>query len=48
MVLDVNRPWRMVKVTERRARRGLRRLHARSYRYHYPDAERIRVVLDNL
>jgi hypothetical protein len=29
-------------------RGGLRRLHARPHRCHYPKAERIRVVLDNL
>ena len=32
MFLDANRPWRKVKVTERRTARGLRRLHARSHR----------------
>ena len=48
MFLDVNRPWRKVKVTERRAALGLRRLHARARRHDYRQSERIRVVLDNL
>ena len=30
--LDANRPWRKVKVTERRTGGGLRRLHARTHR----------------
>ena len=48
VALDAHRPWRNVKVTERRtaddfaiAMRDLADLH-------FPDAERIRVVLDNL
>jgi hypothetical protein len=46
--LDVHRPWRKVKVTERRAAEN----HARCMRdlvdIHYPDAEAIRVIQDNL
>src|SRR5712664_1572436 len=44
--VDVNRPWRRVKVTERRAAEdfaaGMREL----VDMHYPGAERVRVVLD--
>ena len=47
--LDAHRPWRKVKVTERRAAERLRPLHARARRSStIPQAERIRVVLDNL
>ena len=46
--LDAHRPWRHVKVTEHRAARdfalGMRDLAD----IHYPDAELIRVVMDNL
>ena len=34
--LDAHRPWRKVKVTERRTARGLRRLHARARRRPLP------------
>jgi transposase len=48
--LDVHRSWRKVKVTERRAAKDF--LFAACMReladVHYPKAERIRVVLDNL
>ncbi|HEV7369652.1 IS630 family transposase [Arenibaculum sp.] len=48
VLLDAHRPWRRVKVTQRRTARDfavcLRELVDR----HYPAAERIRVVMDNL
>ena len=46
--LDVNRPWRKVKVTERRAAQDFAICMRDLTDVHYPDAERIRVVLDNL
>jgi transposase len=46
--LDVNRPWRKVKVTERRAAEDFAACMRELTDIHYPDAERIRVVLDNL
>ncbi len=42
--LDVHRPWRKVKVTDSRAAACMRELAE----VHFPKAERIRVVLDNL
>jgi transposase len=48
VVLDVNRPWRKVKVTERRAAKDFAACMRDLTDIHYPDAERIRVVLDNL
>jgi hypothetical protein len=48
VVLDVNRPWRKVKVTERRAAEDFAACMRDLTDIHYPDAERIRVVLDNL
>jgi hypothetical protein len=46
--LDVNRPWRKVKVTERRAAEDFAACMRELTDVHYPVAERIRVVLDNL
>jgi transposase len=46
--VDVNRPWRKVKVTERRAAEDFAACMRDLTDVHYPDAERIRVVLDNL
>jgi transposase len=46
--LDVHRPWRKVKVTERRAAEDFAACMRELTDLHYPDAERIRVVLDNL
>ncbi|HZZ23196.1 MAG TPA: IS630 family transposase [Roseiarcus sp.] len=46
--LDVNRPWRKVKVTQRRAAEDFAICMRDLADVHYPGAERIRVVLDNL
>src|SRR6516162_3245489 len=46
--VDVNRPWRKVKVTERRAAQDFAACMRDLVDVHYPVAERIRVVLDNL
>ena len=46
--LDVHRPWRKVKVTERRAADDFAACMRELADVHYPEAERIRVVLDNL
>jgi len=46
--LDVNRPWRRVKVTERRAAEDFAACMRDLTDVHYPAAARIRVVLDNL
>jgi DDE superfamily endonuclease len=46
--LDVNRPWRKVKVTERRTAEDFAVCMRDLTDVHYPAAERIRVVLDNL
>src|SRR5262249_25372748 len=46
--LDVNRPWRKVKVTERRAAEDFATCMRDLADVHYPGADRIRVVLDNL
>jgi transposase len=46
--LDVHRPWRKVKVTERRAAEDFAACMRDLTDVHYPEAERIRVVLDNL
>src|SRR5438874_9196885 len=48
VVLDVHRPWRKVKVTERRAAEDYARCMHDLVDIHYPDAEVIRVVQDNL
>ena len=46
--LDANRPWRKVKVTERRTATDFAVCMRELADLHYPKAERIRVVLDNL
>jgi transposase len=46
--LDVHRSWRKVKVTERRAAEDFAACMRELTDIHYPKAERIRVVLDNL
>jgi hypothetical protein len=45
---DVHRSWRKVKVTERRAAEDFAACMRELADVHYPKAERIRVVLDNL
>ncbi|HJX21452.1 MAG TPA: IS630 family transposase, partial [Steroidobacteraceae bacterium] len=46
--LDVNRAWRKVKVTQRRTAEDFARCMRDLTDVHYPTAEHIRVVLDNL
>jgi transposase len=46
--LDVNRPWRKVKVTERRTARDYAHCMRDLVDAHYPEASCIRVVQDNL
>jgi transposase len=46
--LDVHRPWRKVKVTDRRAAEDFATCMCELTDVHFPAAERIRVVLDNL
>src|SRR6267378_2373394 len=46
--LDVHRPWRKVKVTERRTNQDFAHCMRELVDVHYPDAETIRVVQDNL
>jgi transposase len=46
--LDVHRSWRKVKVTERRAAEDFAACMRDLTDVHYPEAQRIRVVLDNL
>src|SRR5262245_14106539 len=46
--LDVNRPWRRVKVTERRVAQDFAACMRDLTDAHYPGVECIRVVLDNL
>ncbi|MGH8741927.1 MAG: IS630 family transposase [Burkholderiales bacterium] len=46
--LDAHRPWRKVKVTERRAARDFAQCMRELVDVHYPEATLIRVVLDNL
>jgi transposase len=48
VVIDVNRPWRKVKVTEHRAAADFAACMRELVDVHYPKADRIRVVLDNL
>jgi transposase len=48
MMLDVNRPWRCAKVTDRRAAADFAECMRDLVDVHYPKAERIRVVLDNV
>ncbi len=46
--LDAHRPWRKVKVTDRRTARDFAEYMRDLTDLHFPEAERIRVVLDNL
>jgi transposase len=46
--LDVHRPWRKVKVTESRTAVDFAACMRDLVEVHFPEAERIRVVLDNL
>src|ERR1700693_1403818 len=48
VLLDVHRPWRKVKVTKRRAAEDYAQCMRDLVDIHYPDAEIIRVVQDNL
>jgi transposase len=48
VVLDVHRPWRKVKLTERRAAKDYAQCMRELVDVHYPNAEYIRVVQDNL
>ncbi len=48
MFVDVNRPWRHAKVTDRRACVDFAECMQDLVDVHYPKAEKIRVVLDNL
>jgi hypothetical protein len=46
--LDAHRPWRKVKVTDQRAARDFAHCMRDLVDTHYPQADQIRVVLDNL
>src|SRR5262249_44109570 len=46
--LDVHRPWRKVKVTDRRAAEDFAACMRELTDIHFPEAERVRGVLDNL
>jgi transposase len=46
--LDVHRPWRKVKVTDRRAAGDFAECMREISDVHFPKAEKIRVVMDNL
>src|ERR1700756_4771622 len=46
--LDAHRPWRKVKVTDHRTGRDFAHCMRELLDVHYPQAEQIRVVLDNL
>ncbi|MDH2357322.1 IS630 family transposase [Bradyrhizobium sp. SSUT112] len=48
ILLDVHRPWRKVKVTERRAAEDYAQCMRDLVDIHYPGAEIIRIVQDNL
>lgn len=48
MFVDIHRPWRHAKVTDRRACTDFAECMRDLVDIHYPEAERIRVVLDNL
>jgi transposase len=48
MFVDVNRPWRHAKVTDHRTCLDFAECMRELVDEHYPEAERIRVVLDNL
>ena len=46
--LDAHRPWRKIKVTAHRAARDFAECMRELVDIHYPQAEQVRVVLDNL
>src|SRR5205085_3599954 len=46
--LDAHRPWRRVKVTDQRTARDFAECMRDLVDLHYPQAEQVRVVLDNL
>jgi transposase len=48
MFVDVHRPWRHAKVTDRRTSGDFAECMRDLVDKHYPEAERIRVVMDNL
>lgn len=48
VMVDVHRPWRHVKVTDRRAGQDFAECMRDLVDHHYASAEKIRVVLDNL
>lgn len=48
MFVDVNRPWRHAKVTDQRTGADFADCMRELVDEHYPEADRIRVVLDNL
>jgi transposase len=48
VVVDVHHPWRKVKVTDRRTAEDYAQFMRELVDVHYPDAEYIRVVQDNL
>jgi hypothetical protein len=48
VVLDAQRPWRAVKVTDRRTGRDFAVCMRDLVDVHYPEAEQVRVVVDNL
>jgi transposase len=48
MFVDVNRPWRRAKVTDQRTCLDFAECMRDLVDVHYPEADRIRVVLDNL
>jgi transposase len=48
MFVDIHRPWRHAKVTDHRACADFAECMRDLVDLHYPEAERIRVVLDNL
>lgn len=48
VMVDVHRPWRHVKVTDRRTGQDFAECMRDLVDRHYPSAEKIRVVLDNL
>src|SRR5258708_2721745 len=48
MFVDVHRPWRHAKVTDRRTSRDFAECMRDLVDKHYPEAETIRVVMDNL
>ena len=48
ILVDAHRPWRHAEVTDRRTNADFAEQMRKLSDQHYPDAERIRVVLDNL